>query len=104
MEQCRVDFESMPWNTTTAGVYCKIYKQSGKQLRLVKFSKEFVEPGWCTKGHIGYVLDGELEINFSGEFLLLKSGDGLFISVGEIGKHMARAVTDTATLLLVEDA
>ncbi len=104
MEQYRVDFESMPWNTATTGVRTKIFKQSGKQIRIVEFSKEFVEPGWCTKGHIGYVLEGEVEIDFSGEFLFLKSGDGFFITVGEKHKHMARAVTDSATMLLIEDA
>ncbi|MBM3325043.1 MAG: cupin domain-containing protein [Calditrichaeota bacterium] len=55
------------------------------------------------KGHIGCVLDGELEINFSGELITFKAGDGVFIPAGEEGKHMARALTDTATLLLIED-
>lgn len=104
MEQYRVDFEAMPWNTSVAGVRSKVYKQGGKQLRLVEFSKDFVEPDWCTKGHIGCVLDGELEINFNGKFIIFKSGDGLFIPAGDEGKHMARALTDTATLLFVEDA
>jgi quercetin dioxygenase-like cupin family protein len=104
MEQYRVDFESLSWNTSLAGVRSKVHKQGGKQLRLVEFSKEFVEPDWCTKGHIGCVLDGELEINFTGKFIIFKSGDGLFIPAGDEGKHMARALTDTATLLLVEDA
>jgi len=104
MEQYRVNFVAMPWDTSVAGVRSKVHKQDGKQLRLVEFSKEFVEPDWCTKGHIGCVFDGELEINFNGRFIIFKSGDGLFIPAGEKSKHMARALTDTATLLLVEDA
>jgi quercetin dioxygenase-like cupin family protein len=103
MGSYRIDFEAIPWNTPAPGVRSKIYKQGGRQLRLVEFSKEFVEPDWCMKGHIGCVLDGELEINFSGEFVTFKAGDGIFISAGEKGKHMARVLTDTATLLLVED-
>lgn len=87
-----------------AGVRSKVFKQGKRQLRLVEFSKEFVEPDWCTKGHIGCVVEGEFEIDFSGELIVFKPGDGLFIPVGEKGKHMARALTDTATLLLVEDA
>jgi len=93
----------MPWNTPAPGVRSKVYKQGGRQLRLVEFSKEFIEPDWCMKGHIGCVLDGELEINFSGELITFKAGDGVFIPAGEEGKHMARALTDTATLLLIED-
>jgi quercetin dioxygenase-like cupin family protein len=103
MESYRIDLEAVPWNTPAPGVRSKVYKQGRRQLRLVEFSKEFVEPDWCTKGHIGCVLEGELEINFSGEFITFKAGDGVFIPAGEKGKHKARAITDTATLLLVGD-
>lgn len=103
MQHYRVDFESIPWNAPAAGFRFKIHKQDGKQLRIVEFSKEFVEPDWCTRGHIGCVLEGEFEINFSGKLMTFKAGDGLFIRAGEQNKHMARAVTDVATLFLVED-
>jgi ethanolamine utilization protein EutQ (cupin superfamily) len=49
------------------------------------------------------LLEGELEIDFSGTVVTFKPGDGLFIPAGEKGKHMAKALTDVARLLLVED-
>ena len=103
MENYRIDFDSIPWTEPAPGVRFKVHGQDGRQLRLVEFAKEFVEPDWCTKGHIGMLLDGELEIDFSGTIVTFKSGDGLFIPAGEKGKHMAKAVTDVARLLLVED-
>lgn len=99
----RIDFKSIPWSTPATGVRFKVYKQDEKQLRLVEFTKEFVEPDWCKKGHIGFVLDGELEINFNGSLIIFKPGDGLFIPAGENNKHMARVLTEHVRLILMED-
>jgi len=103
MKQYKVDFKSTPWETPAVGVRFKVYKQGGKQLRLVEFTDEFVEPDWCTKGHIGYILEGQLEINFNGRVVVFNPGDGLFIPAGEEHKHMGRALTDVVKLILVED-
>jgi integrase len=45
-------------------------------MRLVEFSNEFVEAQWCEKGHIGLVLSGELDIDFSGHQILVHDGKG----------------------------
>ena len=103
MEDYRIDFDSITWTVPMPGARFKAYKQNGRQLRLVEFSREFVEPDWCTRGHIGILLEGKLEIDFSGIIVTFKPGDGLFIPAGEKGKHMAKAVTGVARLLLVED-
>ena len=99
----KVDFKSTPWETPVVGVRFKIYKQGDKQLRLVEFTNEFVEPDWCTKGHIGYILEGQLEVNFDGRVVIFNPGDGLFIPAGEEHKHMAKVLTDVVKLILVED-
>lgn len=99
----RIDFKSITWNSPATGVRSKVYQQDGKQLRLVEFTREFVEPDWCMKGHTGFVLKGELEIDFNGSPVVFRPGDGLFIPPGEAGKHKARALTATAQLILVED-
>jgi quercetin dioxygenase-like cupin family protein len=68
----------------------------------VEFTKEFVEPG-CTKGHIGYILEGRIEIDFDGKPIVFGPGDGLFIPAGEEHRHKARVLTDTVKVILVED-
>lgn len=103
MEQYKIDFETMEWEVPAVGVRFKAYEQSGKKLRLVEFGKEFVEPDWCTKGHIGYVLEGEIEIDFDGKVILFGPGDGLFIPPGHEHKHKGRVLTDKVTAILVED-
>jgi quercetin dioxygenase-like cupin family protein len=103
MGQYKVDFESIPWETPASGVKFKAYEQNGRKLRLVEFAKEFVEHDWCTKGHIGYVLEGQMEIDFDGEKVVFGLGDGIFIPAGEEHKHKARVLTDVVRVFLVED-
>jgi quercetin dioxygenase-like cupin family protein len=103
MEQYKVDFESMAWETPAVGVKCKAYQQDNKKLRLVEFSREFVEPDWCTKGHIGYILEGKMEIDFDGKVIEFGPGDGIFIPAGEKHKHKGRVLTSTVKAVLVED-
>jgi len=103
MKKYKVDFKTMPWETPAPGVRFKFFEQDGRKLRLAEFTKEFVEPDWCTKGHIGYVLDGQMEIDFNGKVIMFGPGDGLFIPVGEKHGHKAKVLTDTLKIILVED-
>ena len=103
MEQYKIDFESIEWESPADGVRFKAYEQDAKKLRLVEFSKEFVEPDWCMKGHIGYILEGQIEIDFDGRVITFGPGDGIFIPAGEEHKHKARVLTDKVKAILVED-
>jgi quercetin dioxygenase-like cupin family protein len=104
MDQYKVDFKSIQWESPADGVRFKAYEQGGKKLRLVEFSKEFVEPDWCAKGHIGYILEGQIEIDFGGKAIVFSSGDGLFIPTGEEHKHKGQVLTDKVKAILVEEA
>ena len=61
-----IDFESLQWESPLPGARFKAYRHGGKQLRLLEFSAEFVEPDCCEKGHVGFVLEGTLEVDFNG--------------------------------------
>ncbi len=43
MEQCKIDFTSIPWEMPADGVRFKAYRQNGKQVRLVEFTDKLVE-------------------------------------------------------------
>jgi len=103
MEKCKVDFKSMSWERPMPGARFKAYQNNGRKLRFIEFEKAFVEPDWCKKGHIGLVLEGEMEIDFNGDAVHFGPGDGLFIPEGETTKHMAKVLTDVVRLILVED-
>lgn len=104
MGQYRIDFGSMGWESVSEGVRFKAFERGGRKVRLVEFGRGFVEDEWCAKGHVGYILEGEMEIDFDGEVIIFGAGDGVFIPAGEEHKHKGRVVTDMVKVILVEDA
>jgi quercetin dioxygenase-like cupin family protein len=48
------------------------------------------------------VLDGRLEVSFPDSQEIFEAGDSVLIPPGDKHRHKARALTDTATLILVE--
>ena len=98
----KIDFKTMLWETLADGVRSKAYEQDGKKLRLVEFTKEFVEPDWCVKEHIGYILEGQMELDFDGKVIVFGPGDGVFIPAGSEHKHKGRVLTDIVKVVLVE--
>jgi quercetin dioxygenase-like cupin family protein len=103
MSLYRVDFNEIAWQSPMKGLRFKAQRQSGRQVRLVEYTKE-MEPHWCEKGHIGYVLEGRLEIRFSTEVEIYGEGDGVFIPAGPEHKHMGKALTDVVRVIFVEEA
>jgi mannose-6-phosphate isomerase-like protein (cupin superfamily) len=102
--QChRVDFEAVPWQAPAPGVRFKTCERDGSRLRLAEFTKEFVEADWCVKGHVGYVLEGVIAVDFRQREEVFVAGDGLFIPPGNEHGHKARAVTNSVTLILVDE-
>jgi quercetin dioxygenase-like cupin family protein len=103
MDQHRVLFDGLEWQDGIRGARSKAVRSGTKQLRLVEFTSDFVEPDWCEKGHIGYVIRGELEIDFHGAVVRFPEGSGIFIPPGAATGHKGRSVTPSVLLFLVED-
>lgn len=104
MHNCRVDFDALPWIGPMAGIRFKVCRQGGRQLRLVEFARGFVELDWCLRGHIGYILEGRMELQFAGGSTLYGPGDGVFIPPGDEHKHKGIVLGDVVRVVLVEDA
>jgi quercetin dioxygenase-like cupin family protein len=100
--QYKVDFTSMTWESPLEGMQQKVLAFGRRQIRLVEYSKDLV-PHWCEKGHVGYILQGQLEVMFEHETLHYLPGNGIVIPAGCEHKHMARALTDTVTVFFIED-
>jgi mannose-6-phosphate isomerase-like protein (cupin superfamily) len=100
----RVAFDDMPWNVSPAGVRFKVHRDGNRQLRLLEFTRELDHPHWCETGHIGFVLEGEMEVTFAdGSTVHYRSGDGLSIPGGEAEKHRPRTLTNLVRLIFVEE-
>ena len=103
MEQYRVLFDELEWQNGIQGARFKVFRSGTRQLRLLEFTSEFVEPDWCEKGHTGLVLKGELEIDFRGRLLRYPEGSAIFIPPGAASGHKARSISGVTQLFLVED-
>lgn len=104
MDEHKVDFVALDWQSPGPGVRQKVYEKDGQRLRLVEFSREFSEDDWCRKSHLGYVLEGELEINFNGTKVRYNTGDGLCIPAGNAHQHKAVVLGQSVRLILVDEA
>jgi quercetin dioxygenase-like cupin family protein len=103
-KMCCVDFTAIDWATPVSGVRFKAFRHEGRQLRLVEFARGFVESDWCQAGHIGYVLDGSMELAFDDSVVTFNQGDGIFIPAGKEHRHKGTVLTDVFRVILIEDA
>ena len=78
MEEQKVDFESLEWQDPLPGARFKVFQRGNRRLRMVELAKGFTDPDWCSKGHIGYVLEGEMDVDFEGSIVRFSAGDGIF--------------------------
>ena len=96
-------FDSLEWQSPIHGTRFKAYREGNKQLQLLELTLEFVEPDWCEKGHVGMVLNGELEIDFRGNLVRYPEGAALMIPGRTENGHKARSIAPTTQLFLVEE-
>lgn len=98
----RVDFRHIPWTAPAEGIRVKATRRQGHQLRLLEFSPGFSESEWCRRGHIGYVLAGQLVLQFTRRSETLAEGDAFVIEPEDL--HRARTVQGPVRLFVVETA
>lgn len=98
----RVDFAAIPWHSALGGMRVKAAVGPDRQLRLVEYTPAMAER-WCELGHLGYVLEGRLEVRFPAAVVLFEPGDGIVIPAGPAHRHLGRALTPVVRVVLVED-
>ena len=72
MNKKKIDFSSIEWDSSNPEIKTKIFQQDENQIRILEISKELYHPDWCKTGHIGFVMEGELEIEFDDETINYK--------------------------------
>ena len=102
MHSPRVAFGTIPWQITAPGARHRMVERDGKRIRLFELTDWFIENEWCLKGHVGCLIEGELEFTFDSRTERLKPGDGFLIRP-MVDKPRARALSPLALLFAVED-
>jgi mannose-6-phosphate isomerase-like protein (cupin superfamily) len=101
-KECNIQFSTIPWASPMKGVRHKVKPVGDKKLRLVEYTQE-MEPHWCERGHTGYILDGQMEIEFEEGVHTFKAGDGVNIPNGPEHKHRAKVVSGVVRAFFIED-
>lgn len=101
MIQYKLDFDKILWKTPMEGVRHKYFDQNGTRFRLVEYSKDMREH-WCEKEHYGYLIDGEMEIEFDDRREGYSAGDGLILPSGSTYRHKARLISEKALVFFIE--
>ena len=100
----RVAFAEADWEPALDGTArLKRIVRDGKVFRLVEMTPASQHPNWCEVGHLGMILEGELEIAFDDRTIRLSAGDALSIPHGPGDRHRPRALTDRVLMFLIED-
>ena len=93
-----LNFEELEWEQLNEFAKQKEIVTERRQLRLLELSPGFHEPDWCLRSHIGFVIQGELEIEFEDGKELFTAGNGMNIERGR--KHKASQTKGTVRLFL----
>ena len=97
----KINFEQMEWETPIEGVRHKCLDQDGQRIRLVEYSDE-MPAHWCEKGHCGYMIEGEMEIEYPGATITYGPGDGIFIPDGPEHRHRGKVLSGKALVFFME--
>ncbi len=98
----KVKFDELDWVEVGDGMRFKRFQQGDLQLRLVEWDKAMLHASWCLKGHIGYVLDGVVEIDIAGTVSLYEAGDVFILPEGEEHKHRPKVLSEKMRFFSVE--
>jgi hypothetical protein len=98
----RIPFVQMAGESPAQFVTAKAATVGAHRLRVVEFRMGFQEVDWCRLAHTGYVLAGRLQLAFPTEQIVVETGDGLYIPLGDAHRHKATPLTDRAVLVLFD--
>jgi len=76
---------------------------SDGQVRVLRLERGFVEPDWCRRPHLGYVLSGELVLDLvDGSRLIIPAGEAFELTADPARAHKAAPAGEAVEILLVE--
>jgi quercetin dioxygenase-like cupin family protein len=103
MAGTRVDFPAQPWEGwgSGSGARVKIARAGGQQARLFEMAPGFVEPEWCARGHVGYVVMGEYVTDLDDETWTMRAGQAFILPGGT--RHRSRNAGSLPAIVFLVD-
>ena len=99
----KVDFSALGWNSWAGELpgRVKVAREDGRQIRLIELGPGFVEPDWCERGHIVYVVSGRYMQQVGDETWEMQAGQALILPPGT--RHRSRNTGSLAAVVFVVD-
>ena len=72
-----------------------------KRFQIVEYEKDASHPDWCTTGHIGFVIEGEIMYELEKGELRVQKGKGFFLPPGT--RHRGHNVFPGVTRFFLVD-
>jgi len=99
-----VDFDALGWDDDGPDIRARAAQAAGSRWAIVEYGPGARRDDWCTDGHRGYVVEGEIEYEFDDGTppLTVRQGQGFVLAAG--GGHRGRNRSGGATrLFLIDD-
>lgn len=99
----KVDFAALGWSRWAGELpgRVKVARAEGQQLRMMELGPGFVEPDWCERGHIVYVVSGRYMQQVGDETWEMQAGQALILAPGT--RHRSRNTGSLAAVVFVVD-
>ena len=101
----QIDFASLSWDGWASGAdvpaRVKLAEAEGQRVRLLELGPGFVEPEWCEKGHIGYVISGQYVTELDGATWTMHAGQGFILPTGT--RHRSRNAGSMPAIIFIVD-
>jgi len=87
----------------TGTAFWKTLQFEGLRIRVVEYSKNYKADHWCTKGHIIYCLEGEMDTHLAdGRIMRLSKGMSYEVS-DELSSHCTSSVSGVKLFIIDGD-
>jgi quercetin dioxygenase-like cupin family protein len=100
----RLDFDSIDWADDQPDIHSRAASALGQRWAIVEYEAGAAREEWCTDGHRGYVLAGQIRYEFDDGTppLELRQGQGFFLAggTGHRGRNPGKTMTQ---LFLIDD-
>ena len=96
-----IRFDRMSWESVKLGFQVKSASVGGQSLRMASYGPGFVDDFWCEDGHIGFIYEGRLTIQFAEDEQHYKAGDAFYIPPGKATRHRVSQPLGQAAVVFV---
>jgi quercetin dioxygenase-like cupin family protein len=99
-----LDFESLGWADDQPDIHSRALPPLGQRWAVVEYEPGAAREEWCTDGHRGYVLAGQIEYEFDDGSapLSARAGQGFYLSAGT-GHRGHNPGASATRLFLIDD-